>query len=73
MTAVLVARVQAFGGPEAVTEVLQSAGSQRSVEYLSDIVNWISYDEAIALLRAGTRVTRHPHFARGLARTPRGG
>jgi hypothetical protein len=60
MTAVLVARVQAFGGTRAVAEVLHVAGSRRSVEYLSDIVNWISYDEAIALLRAGGRVTRHP-------------
>jgi diguanylate cyclase (GGDEF)-like protein len=64
MTAVLLARIQTFGGMEAVAEVLESAGSQRSVEYLSDIVNWISYDEAIALLRAGTRVTCHPQFAR---------
>jgi diguanylate cyclase (GGDEF)-like protein len=64
MTAVLLARVQAFGGTKAVAEVLEAAGSQRSVEYLSDIVNWVSYDEAIALLRAGGRVTRHPQFAR---------
>jgi diguanylate cyclase (GGDEF)-like protein len=64
MTAVLLARVRAFGGARAVAEVLEAAGSQRSVEYLSDIVNWISYDEAIALLRAGGRVTRHPQFAR---------
>lgn len=39
MTAVLLARVQAFGGMAAVTKVLRAAGSQRSVEYLSDIVN----------------------------------
>jgi diguanylate cyclase (GGDEF)-like protein len=64
MTAVLLAKVQAFGGARAVAEVLEAAGSRRSVEYLSDIVNWISYDEAIALLRAGGRVTRHPQFAR---------
>jgi diguanylate cyclase (GGDEF)-like protein len=64
MTAVLLARVQAFGGAEAVGEVLEAAGSQRSAGYLSDIVNWISYNEAIALLRAGGRVTRHPQFAR---------
>jgi diguanylate cyclase (GGDEF)-like protein len=64
MTAVLLARVQAFGGARAAAEVLELAGSQRSVEYLSDIVNWISYDEAIALLRAGGRVTCHPRFAR---------
>jgi diguanylate cyclase (GGDEF)-like protein len=64
MTAVLLARVRSFGGTAAVAEVLEMAGSRRSVEYLADIVNWISYDEAIALLRAGGRVTRHPQFAR---------
>jgi diguanylate cyclase (GGDEF)-like protein len=66
MSAVLLARVEAFGGARAVAEVLETAGSQRSVDYLSDIVNWISYDEAIALLRAGTRVTCHPQFARAV-------
>jgi diguanylate cyclase (GGDEF)-like protein len=64
ITAVLLARVDAFGGAPAVAEVLERAGSQRSVEYLSDIANWISYDEAIALLRAGKRVTSNPQFAR---------
>ena len=63
MTAVLLARVHAFGGAKAVADVLAAAGSQRSAEYLSDIVNWISYDEAIALLRAGARVTHEPRFA----------
>jgi diguanylate cyclase (GGDEF)-like protein len=64
MTAVLLARVQAFGGSRAVAQLLEAAGSERSIEYLSDIVNWISYDEAITLLRAGGRVTRHPQFSR---------
>src|SRR5664279_208839 len=63
MTAVLLARVHAFGGAKAVADVLAAAGSQRSAEYLSDIVNWISYDEAIALLRAGALVTHEPRFA----------
>jgi diguanylate cyclase (GGDEF)-like protein len=66
MTAVLLARVQAFGGPEAVAEVLQKAGSKRSPDYLIDIVNWISYDEAAALWRAGALVTHHPQFARAV-------
>ena len=64
LSAVLIARVHAFGGDEAVAELLRSAGVQRSVEYLTDITNWISYDEAIALWQTGTRVTRHPRFAR---------
>jgi diguanylate cyclase (GGDEF)-like protein len=66
MTAVLLARVQAYGGPEAVAEVLQKAGSTRSPDYLIDIVNWISYDEAAALWRAGALVTHHPQFARAV-------
>ncbi len=68
MSAVLVARVQAYGGREAVDEVLERAGSSRSIEYLCDIVNWISYDEAIALWRAGACVTHHPEFARAVGR-----
>ena len=35
MTAVLMARVHAYGGAEAVAEVLARAGSERSAEYLS--------------------------------------
>jgi diguanylate cyclase (GGDEF)-like protein len=64
MTAVLLARVQAFGGETAVAELLRAARSERSPGYLLDIVNWVSYDEAVALWRAGARVTRHPQFAR---------
>jgi hypothetical protein len=63
MSAVLLARVQAFGGDQAVGRLLELAGSKRSPEYLLDITNWISYDEANALWRAGTQVTHHPEFA----------
>ena len=66
MSAVLLARVHAFGGEQAVGELLALAGSERSPEYLLDITNWISYDEAIALWRAGTDVTHHPEFARAV-------
>ena len=66
MSAVLLARVSAFGGQEAVAEVLRRAGSERTVEYLLDITNWIAYDEAVALWRAGARVTHHPEFARAV-------
>ncbi len=66
MSAVLLARVQAYGGREAVDEVLALAGSRRTPEYLSDIVNWIAYDEAVALWRAGAQVTHHPAFARAV-------
>jgi diguanylate cyclase (GGDEF)-like protein len=66
MSAVLLARVHAFGGAEAVAEVLRLAGSARSPEYLADITNWIAYDEAMALWQAGARVTHHPQFARAV-------
>jgi diguanylate cyclase (GGDEF)-like protein len=66
MTAVLVARVAAFGGDTAVARLLQEAGSPRSAEYLCDIANWISYDEMLALWRAGAYVTHHPQFARAV-------
>ena len=66
VSAVALARVDAFGGAEAVNEALRLAGSRRSREYLSDITNWIAYDEAVALWRAGARVTRHPQFARAV-------
>jgi diguanylate cyclase (GGDEF)-like protein len=64
MSAVLLGRVAAFGGPPAVAQVLKLAGSKRTLEYLLDITNWIAYDEAVALWQAGARVTHHPQFAR---------
>jgi diguanylate cyclase (GGDEF)-like protein len=66
MSAVLVARVRAFGGAEAVERLLALAGSERTPEYLADITNWISYDEAVALWKAGALVTHHPQFARAV-------
>ena len=66
MSAVLLARVNAYGGQDAVAEVLSLAGSRRTPEYLLDITNWIAYDEAVALWRAGARVTHHPNFARAV-------
>jgi diguanylate cyclase (GGDEF)-like protein len=66
MSAVLLARVAAFGGQEAVHEVLRRAGSARRLDYLVDITNWIAYDEAVALWRAGAEVTHHPQFARAV-------
>jgi diguanylate cyclase (GGDEF)-like protein len=66
MSAVLLARVHAFGGAEAVAEVLKLAGSGRTLDYLLDTTNWIAYDEAVALWQAGARVTHHPQFARAV-------
>ncbi|HEY1568033.1 MAG TPA: GGDEF domain-containing protein [Solirubrobacteraceae bacterium] len=66
MSAVLIGRVRAYGGNAAVAELLQRARSDRSVQYLTDIANWISFDEAVALWRAGAHVTHHPEFARAV-------
>jgi diguanylate cyclase (GGDEF)-like protein len=66
LTAVLIARVHEHGGDAAIAELLRVAGSRRSVEYLTDIANWVSFSEAVALMRAGGLVTHHPQFARAV-------
>ena len=66
LSAVLLARVAAFGGQDAIYEVMRRADSPRSAEYLLDTTNWIAYDEAVALWRAGGEVTHHPEFARAV-------
>jgi hypothetical protein len=66
LSAVLLARVHDFGGDDAVSGVLARARSTRTAEELSDIATWISYDEAVALWRAGALVTHHPQFARAV-------
>src|SRR5436305_6976645 len=64
MSAMLIGEVHGFGGDEAVAELLELSRTRRSLDYLLDIGNWISYDEAVALWRAGSRVTHNPHFPR---------
>lgn len=64
MSAVLISEVRDFGGPEAVAELIKRSGTKRSVEYLTDLANWISYDEARALWQAGTVVTHNPGLPR---------
>ncbi|HZE07070.1 MAG TPA: GAF domain-containing protein, partial [Solirubrobacteraceae bacterium] len=66
MSAVLLARVREQCGDEGVAELLRLAGSRRSPAYLSDIANWISFAEGVALWRAGAHVTHHPQFARAV-------
>ncbi len=62
MSAVLLAEVTELAGEEAIPELLRIAGSHRSQEYLCDISNWISFDEAISLWRAGMQVTHNPQL-----------
>jgi diguanylate cyclase (GGDEF)-like protein len=66
LSAVMLGRLQDHGGDAAVARLLAEARSPRTPEYLLDTGNWISYDEAVALWRAGTRITRHPQFARAV-------
>src|SRR5947209_20305231 len=66
LSAVLIARVQAYGGEEAVAEMLRLGGSDRTPEYLLEASNWISYDEMLALWRAGAQVTHHPQLSRAV-------
>ncbi len=66
LTAVLIARVNEHGGDGAIEALLRRAGSGRTRAYLCDLANWIAYDEAIALLRAGGEITHHPAFARAV-------
>src|SRR3954454_10070264 len=66
LSAVMIGRLHDHGGDAAVRRLLEEAASPRTVEYLLDTGNWISYPEAVALWHAGTRITRHPSFARAV-------
>jgi diguanylate cyclase (GGDEF)-like protein len=62
MSAVLLAEVCELAGEESLPPLLRLAESKRSIEYLRDISNWISYDEAVALWRAGMKITHNPQL-----------
>ena len=64
LSSVLVRRVRRTLGEEGLTELLELAGSERTVAYLDDLTNWISYDEAMALFSAAAELTGDPQIAR---------
>jgi diguanylate cyclase (GGDEF)-like protein len=64
MSALLLRTVRELGGAVAVAEVLQRSRTGRTRDYLVNIGNWISYDEANALWDAATDVTHHRRLAR---------
>ncbi len=64
MTTVALRLVRSRGGDAAVAELLRQAASKHEPAYLEDVNNWISLDEACALLEAGVQVTDDPMFAR---------
>jgi diguanylate cyclase (GGDEF)-like protein len=64
MTSVLLRLVRAAGGDEAVAAVLARAGWTRGAQALETTENWVSFDDAVALLEAAVAVTRDPGLAR---------
>jgi diguanylate cyclase (GGDEF)-like protein len=64
MPSVLLRRVRKAGGNDAVTELLAKAGVDHTPEYLDEVSNWISYDEAVALFDAAEEMTGDPSIAR---------
>jgi diguanylate cyclase (GGDEF)-like protein len=64
MTSVLVRLVRAEGGEAAVAELLGRAQVKREPTYLENVDNWVSLDEACAMLEAGVEQTGDPAFAR---------
>ncbi|MEA2480210.1 MAG: hypothetical protein QOJ07_2132, partial [Thermoleophilaceae bacterium] len=61
---VLIRRVRATAGELGVERLLALADVPYSAEYLQDSGNWIWYDEALALIKAGAELTGDPHIGR---------
>jgi diguanylate cyclase (GGDEF)-like protein len=64
MSSVLLRLVRGHGGEAAVTAILGQAASRYEAAYLENVDNWISQDEASALLSAGVQASGDPAFAR---------
>lgn len=64
LSAVIIDHVRTNCGDASVERLLAEAKSPRTPEYLEDLGNWISYDEAIALFKAGRQVTGDDGFAK---------
>ena len=64
LSSVLIRRVRRLSGEDGLMELLERAGSNRTIAYLDDVTNWISYDETMALLRAAAELTGDTQVAR---------
>ena len=64
MTSVLIRIIRAEKGQSGVDELLRRAETRRDAAFLEDTDNWISIDEANALLKAGVEVTGDAGLAR---------
>src|SRR3954454_24418747 len=64
LSSVLVRRMRRTLGEEGLNELLKRAGSTRTIAYLDDLTNWISYDEAMNLFGAAEELTGDKQVAR---------
>src|ERR1700694_927746 len=64
MTSVLLALIRDAGGEAAVAELLARAKVKHEAAYLGNADNWVSLDDACAMLEAGVQQTGDPSFAR---------
>ncbi len=64
MTSVVLRLIRSEGGEAAVTELLALSQTKREVAYLENVDNWVSLNEATALLAAGVKQTGDERFAR---------
>lgn len=64
MTSVLVRMVRTLKGETGVNDALAHAASKHNAAFLENPDNWISLDEAVALMKAGVHVTGDPQLAR---------
>jgi diguanylate cyclase (GGDEF)-like protein len=64
LSSVLVRRIRRTLGEDGLTQLLELAGSKRTVAYLDDLTNWISHAEAMALFAAAKELTGDPQAPR---------
>src|SRR5215211_8499230 len=64
LSSVLVRRIRRILGEDGLSQLLERAGSKRTIAYLDDLTNWISYDEAMSLFDAAAELTGDPQIAR---------
>jgi diguanylate cyclase (GGDEF)-like protein len=64
MTSVLLRLVRSEGGDAAVAKLLERAGIEYEPAFLENVDNWVSLDEACAMLQAGVEQTGDQSFAR---------
>jgi diguanylate cyclase (GGDEF)-like protein len=64
LSSMLLRRVRRLCGEDGVRELLERSGSTRTVEYLDDLTNWISFDEAMALFEVSAELTGDSQIAR---------